>query len=407
MKYRCLKEGIFVINPDNGLWGLSKDSSNIGDLEKELNSTKFKDKKYSGTNIIVLNTTNSCNLDCLYCSVKKDRKYTKNLDLNVGKRAIDLSLQYMQNPTIVFHGSEPLENFETIKTLVLYGKQKAYKKEITFSLQTNLTLLKEDNFNFIKQNKIGISTSLDGPEKIHNITRSGKKETNSYQKTVEGIKRILDFQKGMNVVCVITKYNVKNLSEISLQFEDMGISRVQFTPIIPCSQDKYLLPTNQELFKAYISLFDQTISRVKLGKQKINITNLTKYLNTMFANEFDACRQCGASTNHPLLAIDTNGDVYPCDFFWGEKQTRMGNIMQDDFTKIISSKDCIRLRNINDTSCKDCEIKKICGGGCFADFYYSPKKHPYYCQTHKEVYGYLISKIPELSSQGLLTILRS
>ncbi|MBU2496607.1 MAG: radical SAM protein [Nanoarchaeota archaeon] len=404
MKIFDLENLLFVIEEETGRWGFTeKNNQKLKKLQRDLQDKKFEEKKYEGVGIFALNTTTECNLDCIYCSTKRQTR-VKTLDFGVGKRVVDLVLE-LEEKDIVFHGSEPLMDFEVIEKLVRYGRQKEQqsRKRINFSIQTNLSLLPEKVLDFIKKENIGISTSIDGRFKIHNLTRPYKNGNGSYDDVINGINKVLNFQDGISIVTVITKHNVNQLSDMVLDFENKGVTSIQFIPAIPCVDERKFLTTNDELKDSYINLFDQTIQRLKNGKQKIEVKNLSQYLSSFFfVNSIDACRQCSPSREHPLLAVDTNGDVYPCDFFWGEKELVAGNVLKDDLKTIINNQNNLRFRDINKTECVSCTWKKLCGGGCLADSYFSKNSTPYYCKTHKAIYSYLVNKIPEMIEEGLI-----
>jgi len=64
-------------------------------------------------------------------------------------------------------------NWDIIKFIVEYAnkKNKKYGLKVNFLLVTNLTLMDEEKLKFIIENKITVSTSLDGPEFLHNWNR--------------------------------------------------------------------------------------------------------------------------------------------------------------------------------------------------------------------------------------------
>ena len=61
----------------------------------------------------------------------------------------------------------------------------------------------------------------------------------------------------------------------------------------------------------------------------------------------------------------------------------------------------LRSKSIEDTICAECNIRMICGGGCMADRLFSGGT-PYYCETYRNMFNYLGSKIPDLKKKGLI-----
>jgi radical SAM protein with 4Fe4S-binding SPASM domain len=74
-----------------------------------------------------------------------------------------------------------------------------------------------------------------------------------------------------------------------------------------------------------------------------------------------------------LLGVAANGDVYPCDSFFGIEEFKAGNIRENSIldiwreSPVIKSFHDISIEKIE--GCRDCELKYICGGGCLQENY--------------------------------------
>ncbi len=100
------------------------------------------------------------------------------MSFDVSEKAVDFALQSASEDLLFeFQGGEPLANFNTLKHIVEYTneKNKELNKRITFNLVSNLILLNEDMIKFLVDNNVVISTSIDGPEMVHNSNRILKK----------------------------------------------------------------------------------------------------------------------------------------------------------------------------------------------------------------------------------------
>ena len=394
----------FVIEPSNGLWGLSTNNGEQELRERLLNGEK-QEKCYKGTQILVLNTTNACNLNCIYCSAKHVRSREK-MSFDIAKASLDRAVELENVPDIVFHGSEPLKNMPLIRETVNYGEELARvtEKNISFYIQTNLTLMDDEIAEFMKAHRIAISTSFDGLPDSQNKNRPYLDGSPTYKDVREKIEKVLKFQKGICAICVITKNNVHDLTNIVQHFEDIGITDVQLLPSVRCSNGygHDSRPSNEDLSKQYLRVFEEVINKTADGSQKINVRNICQYLRTFFSeSSIDSCRICSSTTHHPLLAVDNDGNVYPCDFFWGDKTKVLGNVRTDSFVSMFNHANNPRMCSIEKSGCRDCDWRNICGGGCMADRLFSGEK-PYYCDTHKAVYNYLSQKMPHLIEEGLL-----
>jgi uncharacterized protein len=93
---------------------------------------------------------------------------------------------------ISFYGGEPLLNFKLIKQCVEYVRRLQDKREITFTITTNGTLLKNEIIDYLAQNKIGLAISLDGPKEVHDRYRifpDGRGSFDLIMKNVSKIKK--------------------------------------------------------------------------------------------------------------------------------------------------------------------------------------------------------------------------
>jgi len=389
----------FVVEPSNGYWGILKEGSEDS-LLKILRAKPKPNKHYRGVHSIILNTTNQCNMDCIYCSAHKNGVEQK-MDMAIVRKTIDEAVKMELTPRIIFHGSEPLLNFPLIVSAVEYGEAK--EREVLFYLQSNLTALTDAKLDFIRQHKIGVSTSIDGFKEQHNATRPFRNGLPTYDLIVANIKRILEFQKGMSTATVVTKYNVGNMSEIALDLEEKGITHLQFLPVVRCQDcNEDYRPLNKDLTEGYIKLFEQTFNRLESGQQRAVIKNISQLFSAMFVRTgVDNCRICSSADYHPILAVDINGDVYPCDYFFGDRKYKTGNILTEGFDAMINNPCNLRSKSIEDTTCADCNVRMICGGGCMTDKLFSGGT-PYYCETYRNMFNYLGSKIPDLREKGLI-----
>lgn len=151
----------------------------------------------NGIQNITLEVTEKCNLRCKYCiyntSHQEYREFgTRNMSWDVAKKAVDFlndHSTHAQNCHIGFYGGEPLINFELIKKVVKYAKEKM--EGITFALTTNAVLMTEEIAQFFFDNDFSVIISLDGPQDVHDENRVLKDGTGSFNKTVEGAKKII------------------------------------------------------------------------------------------------------------------------------------------------------------------------------------------------------------------------
>lgn len=134
-----------------------------------------------------------CNHKCKYCHAAVAPMSAKDMDMDeeTAKKVVD-TIFYTNSPSfsIEFQWWEALVNFPIVQFIVTYAKIKAehLKKEVSFSIVSNMTLLTEEKLTWILDNWVDICTSLDWDEMTHNSNRQWS-EDNSFEKVTYWIKR--------------------------------------------------------------------------------------------------------------------------------------------------------------------------------------------------------------------------
>lgn len=149
-----------------------------------------------------------CEHSCPYCQVSRRSadKTLYDMQSDTAMRALDIALSAPPHRLkIEFQGGEPLLNFPLIEETVVAAEAgaRAQGKEVEFVITSNLALLDDRILSFCKQHQILLSTSLDGPEDLHNRNRP-RPGGNSHQLAVEGIRRAKEVLGSDRVAALMT-----------------------------------------------------------------------------------------------------------------------------------------------------------------------------------------------------------
>lgn len=168
-----------------------------GVLESNLLALKksTKDKPISAfTGLHIFVPTLRCDHSCQYCQVS--RRNANEGEYDMADTHVEKALEWVfrsPNPCIKieFQGGESLLNFPLIKKVVIRAKEmnETETRDLQFVITSTLAFLNDDVVNFAKDHGIFFSTSLDGPEDLHNANRP-RPQRDSYQKAVQGIRRV-------------------------------------------------------------------------------------------------------------------------------------------------------------------------------------------------------------------------
>ena len=178
--------------------------------------------------LAVFHPTSFCNLDCTYCWAP-DRNNKKQLDVNLAELAIKqiYSKSYVTQVDFLWLTGEPLvmgvSYFESV--IKLCNSLKPLNVDITFTVQTNGTLIDERWIEFFKMNDFVVGVSLDGPQHLHDLQRRNKSGKSTFDLTIRGIDLLIRHEVKGGALCVITKNTLDiEPEELFFFFHNKGIS---------------------------------------------------------------------------------------------------------------------------------------------------------------------------------------
>ena len=162
---------------------------------------------------IVLKVVSACNLNCTYCYVynAKDKTYLARpgiLSQQLASKVASRIKEYCADKpghciSICLHGGEPLLlGKERFANLVKQLRDECGASLGSLNVQTNATLIDKEWAQLLKQLRISVSVSLDGPPEINDIARVDHKGRGSALQTVAGIKHLMEAGVHVSVLCV-------------------------------------------------------------------------------------------------------------------------------------------------------------------------------------------------------------
>jgi len=153
---------------------------------------------------MVLNVTNQCNLSCTYCYEYGEDKIVdtqngrkpKFMSEETARQSVDFMLKESRsNPVahLTFFGGETLLNFPVLRKTIDYARRRAAElgKQVDFSLTTNATLLKPEIIEFLADEQVGVTISIDGPREVQDRFRVFHNGSGSYDVVEPKIRELL------------------------------------------------------------------------------------------------------------------------------------------------------------------------------------------------------------------------
>jgi radical SAM protein with 4Fe4S-binding SPASM domain len=321
--------------------------------------------------------TRKCNLSCSYCGAERFNEIEKDKELSTKEWSDVLKrLKEIRVFKLELSGGEMFlreDLFEILETAVKY-------KFPVINITTNGTLISEkiarqlNRLNFAGKN---ISISLDGNEESNDKLRG----RGSYEKTIKGIKNLINNGIIPGILFSPLKYNYKALGDMVERIYDMGIRSISFNAIHPsgrCSK------TYKDLLLDWFVEAGEFQEMVKGIREKYNGIRINDppfvyksypvqyhYIKISSEKTKNIPRLKPCSAAHSSCNITSGGWVVPCSELYDFKG---GNIREKDILDIWRySENFAKIRNLSDISsdqipwCRNCDYNCFCNSGCRAD----------------------------------------
>jgi radical SAM protein with 4Fe4S-binding SPASM domain len=280
---------------------------------------------------VVLELTYRCNLHCVHCYI--DVEEPDELSVDEWKDVID-QLKAAGTIYLLFTGGEIMvrDDFMEIAT---YARRNGF----LVGFLTNATLLTPDVVKDIVDLKpFAVTTSLYGtsPQVHEEVTGVA----GSFEKTIAGIKMLVDSGIKPLVQTLVMKHNVHELMQIRELVRILGADSHISVGIQPSK-------TGADYPFQYDS-------------GEVELRDTEKELECPYPNRNTGVDMCKAGK--ALCSISPRGDVYPCLMF----PMKLGSLKKSSFDSIWKLEPCVELRYLRSMrrtdlyACKECELATYC-----------------------------------------------
>lgn len=202
----------------------------------ELLATKLRTRKgflRSFTALHMIVVTTRCNFRCDYCHASSTSSEQKSGDmsLDTAKKVVNMIFR-SPSPTIKieFQGGEPILNWKVVRKIVEYAESlnRHAQKRLEFVLCTNLTLIDEPVLKFLKNHRVMISTSLDGPKELHDVHRVSRNGESGYDLFKQKLELARKFvvRDRCSALLTVTKSNINRLRGVVDEYLDFGFNGI-------------------------------------------------------------------------------------------------------------------------------------------------------------------------------------
>lgn len=350
----------------------------------DLMATRYRTKKafldeFTSLHIFVM--TLRCNHKCRYCQVSRVAENCSDFDMSLSNIDKSVELMFMspsKNLTVEFQGGEPLLAYDKIKYAVemITRLNEIHKRRVTFVLCTNLSIMSEDMLDFCKKFGVIISTSLDGPEYLHNSNRP-MLPGNGFRLIKDNIRLCQEILGGDSVSALMTtsELSLKYPREIVDEYIAQGFTSVFLRPINPYGLAKKHRDYDLDYLEQFLSFYKTALLYIiEVNKQGITFIEdyasiiLSKML-TPFAIGFTDLQSPSGVINS-VVVYNYDGAVYASDESRmlaeeGDYTFRLGHVSSDEYQHIFYGPKAqwISQHWANEAlpGCSECAFLPFCG----------------------------------------------
>lgn len=333
----------------------------------------------TGLHIFVV--TLRCDHSCHYCQVSRQTADRTAFDMSWAHAERALAIAFASPSPVIkleFQGGEPLLAFELITRIVERAEEIAGErgKQLELVIASNLSLLTEAILDYCAQHGITFSTSLDGPQELHDAHRPLPGHS-SYQRAVAGIARVRE-RLGPHAVSALMTTTPASLScveEIIDEYRRQGLSSIFLRSLSPygfAMRSKSLRRYGPE---DWISFYRRGLAHVlQLNRQGVEFREeqTAILLQKMFAPGGTGYvdLQSPAGLGLGALVYNYNGAVYASDegrmlAEMGNHALQLGSVEDQSFDEVITRASLVELLEStlleSAPMCSDCPFLPFCG----------------------------------------------
>jgi uncharacterized protein len=336
--------------------------------------------------LLVLQPTPFCNLDCSYCYLpdRDSKRRMSDATLNRVFQFVFSSGIVEQGFTVVWHAGEPMvlpvSYYE--RAIEIAGAHNPGGLQVRHSFQTNGVLIDDPWCDFFRKHQVNVGVSIDGPAFLHDRNRKTRKGGGTHHRVTEGIRKLQSNEVPFHVISVLTGETLDYADELYDFYVDNEIREVAFN--IEEIEGPHAASTLgaadvESRFRRFIGRFFDLVARDDLA---ISVREFDSMVPMILDGGGDGKDVPLTQENAPcaILSVDCEGNftTYSPELLGLTSRDygdfAIGNVNTDTLAAAIVSEKFQRmssdiargLRKCRDT----CEYYGLCGGGAPVNKYF-------------------------------------
>jgi uncharacterized protein len=333
------------------------------------------------TKLHIFVVTLRCDHSCHYCQVSRQTVNKDEFDMSEEVAAASVNMM-LESPsphlTLELQGGESLLAFGRIKFIVSLAKIGAARlgKHLDIVITSNFSFLTDEILEFCSHEQIKLSTSLDGPEFIHNANRP-RPGGDSHKVTIDGIERARRALGSDQVAALMTTTSLSLQHPVAIidEYVKHSFHTIFLRPISPYG---FAIKTSHHTgyeMDAFLDFYRAGMDHIfELNRKGYNLVEiyttilLQKILTSEGTGYVDLQSPSGAGLN--VLVYNYDGDVYATDESrmlaeMKDHTFRLGNVLRDTRKDIFTGPAFVNMLqaacNQSLAGCSDCAFQPYCG----------------------------------------------
>lgn len=338
-----------------------------------------KETVLNGVSLHIIVPTLQCGHSCEYCQVSRRLQDT---GFSMSPDQIDAACDTIfQSPaktlTIEFQGGDPLLRFDLVQRAIdrIQAINLVEQRNIRFVIASTLHQLTSEMCEYLRDNEVYLSTSLDGPMELHNKNRPTRTQ-DSYEKTLIGIKlaRRVMGKEAVSALMTTTKASLSHPEAIVDEYVKHEFTDIFIRPLSLYGFAKRSAKRLGYSLNDFTSFYERAFDRVMYWNSKgVELREATaalilnKILSPFDAGYVDLQSPSGAGL--ATLVYNYDGYVYPSDEARmlaeaGDKSLRLGLIgepLEELIHKPIMNEIIKSSLSTLVPGCTECAFNSYCG----------------------------------------------
>ncbi len=361
--------------------------------------------------LLIKPASSNCNLRCRYCfyadeAVNRALPSTGIMTYETADLLIDEAYGAIDRNGFIgftFQGGEP-----TVAGLAFYRhfvekarSDKPPRVTISFSIQTNGTLLDDEWAEFLRKENFLVGLSIDGFKDAHDLYRVDPSAKGTWNRVLRA-KQLLDrHHVEYNALGVVTGRAARSPGLAYNTLKKLGFRYMQFIGCLdPIGHERGCEPYSlkPEAYGTFLcDLFDLWYRDWQNGNYH-SVRLFEDYIHILIGDNASTCATCGRCGSY--LVVEGDGSLYPCDFF-ALDEWLIGKLGDKPLAELADSeraRSFLQWGTEKPTECAACRYSAVCNGGCKNDWFTDDSGvHNYYCRAFKALLDHALPRMQEIA----------